>query len=340
MAVVLAGAVGGGSAAAPSWLYPDDPLRVPVTVKAGIYPREDAWARWRVDWGILLAAAGMPVPVDVNSIRVTTADDPEQETEVPSMFQSTAEADGSGTGELVWPVRGAMEPLSRRTYWVYFAAQGSGPHIPPRHPPIVGRTATRTNLVRNAGFERANGNEPAVPDDWTAAKFYGGQGSIGLVTSPCHTGRHALRISRTKGVFGCEQKHISLKPNTLYRFGFWARAEAGAGDDSPLVRLLAPLYNTSGRRVAMPRAYFEISDWPQPDHWQHVQKRGLFPYRSDVVTPPDTAYCDVRVEAYAGGAGSVYVDDVEIVEVAPAELTPPVAVEPGAVELIPPRHGS
>ncbi|MCL5742892.1 MAG: hypothetical protein M1541_03035 [Acidobacteria bacterium] len=192
-------------------------------------------------------------------------------------------------------------------------------------------------MVRNAGFERANGNEPAVPDEWTAAKFYGGQGSIELVPSPCHAGRQALKISRTTGVLGCEQKQVVLKPNTLYRFGFWARAEAGAGDDSPLVRLVAPLYNAGGRRVATERAYFEISDWPQPDRWQHIQKRGLFPYRSDVVTPPDTAYCDLRVEAYAGGAGTIYVDDVEIVEVAPEDLTPPVAVVPGTVELFTPH---
>ncbi len=315
----------------PDWQFPDLHFRVPLVAKSGIYPRDDALIRWRVDPRTLLAT-GMTSAVDMSSFRVVATGGGLAK-EVPSVFQPVEPGeDGTGAGDLVWQMSGHIEPLERVPFAVYFDVAGPVPHPAPRYPPIPGAVTGRTNLVRNPGFEQVDSNNPTLPANWMIGKFGGGQGSIQVVPSPCHSGEKALKIKRAVGMVGCRQPHVSLRPNVLYRFGFWVRVEEWASEDNPRVRLLAPLRQGNGEPVAAQRAYFAVEEQPQPDRWMHIQKLGLFLNHSEVVTPPDTAYCDLRVEMADGDPGAVVIDDVEIVEVAPEDLTPPVTVEIGAVE--------
>jgi len=315
----------------PDWPFPDLPFRVSLVAKSGIYPRDCALIHWQIDPQTSLAT-GMTSAVDVSSFRVVATGSGLAK-EVPSVFQPVEPGeDGAGAGDLVWPMAGHVEPLARVPFTVYFDVVGPVPHPAPRYPLIPGAVTGRTNLVRNPGFEQVASASPTLPAEWALSKRYGGQGGIELVTEPTHSGRHAVKITKLLGVVGCQQQHVTLKPNTLYRFGFWARAAMGAGDESPHVRLLAPLYQANGKSVQTVRSSFEISGWPQPDRWMQIQKRGLFPYHSEVITPPDTAYCNPAVEVSDGGSGSVYVDDVAIFELAAEDLIPPVTVEVGALE--------
>ena len=129
-----------------------------------------------------------------------------------------------------------------------------------------------------------------------------------------------------------------MKPNALYRIGVWGRAEAANTNELVCLRVLALLRNAEGKPVSLQQARIEEAHAVSPDAWEHLQKRGLMIYHSDVSTPPDTAFCDVKVYLWSDAkteismSGIVYIDDVELVEVRPQDLVPGVSVETGKIQ--------
>ena len=337
---VTVGARGSLAADAKQWAFPGIALRVPVTVKAGIYPRKDALVAWQADFAALLKSAGVASVLDSNSIRVAAENEAGAQKEVPCMF-SVAD------GEVLWQAGGAMEALESRRFWVYFDTVGTAPRKAPQYPPIPGLEKRPRNQARNAGFEQADAKDATQPVEWminrSSSSSKTSKGTLSLVNEPCRSGKHALKLHCTEGnSFGVRQEKIPMKPNALYRIGVWARAEPGSMPEglSMYMYISAALYQADGKPVQTPQTRFDASATPATDRWTPTKKLGLYPYRSDVPTPPDTAYCCININLSGdpprgrAAIGIVYLDDVEVIEVRPQDKIPPVEVEAGAVEIL------
>jgi hypothetical protein len=232
-----------------------------------------------------------------------------------------------------------MAALESRTAWVYFDVAGAVPRKPPAYPRIAGLDARPANAVRNPGFEQLDPKDPTQPAEWTTRENRYGKGRLEIVRQPCHGGHNALKIQCTEGYgFGCSQNKIPMKPNALYRVSVWARADAANPGEMTTMYILVYLTQRDGRQVTTPRAVIERGDSVHPQQWKQLSKLGLYPYHSDVKTPPDTAFGTVRIQLYGDGerkrpaVGTVYVDDVEVIEVRAEDMIPPVDVQAGAVE--------
>jgi uracil-DNA glycosylase family 4 len=76
-------------------------------------------------------------------------------------------------------------------------------------------------------------------------------------------------------------------------------------------------------------------------HDTAVRTLGLKRYRSDLRTPPETVSGDLQVDLRAQPErgfsirGAVYIDDIELVEIQPADLVPPMTVRLGTIERAP-----
>ncbi len=320
------------------WLFAGIHCRAPITVKAGIYSRKDALVAWQADFAVLLKSAGVAGALDPNSIRVAADAESGAQKEVPCTF-SVAD------GEVLWEASGAMEALENRRFWVYFDAISTTPQKSPQYPSIPGVENRPRNQVRNPGFEQADAKDSTQPAEWminrSSSSSKTSKGALTLVNEPCRSGKRALKLHCTEGTsFGVRQEKISIKPNALYRIGVWARAEPGSMPEglSMYMYISAVLYQANGKPVETPQTRFDVSATPAMDRWTPVKKLGLYPYRSDVPTPPDTAYCCININLSGdpphgrSAVGIVYIDDVEVIEVRPQDKVPPVEVEAGAVE--------
>jgi hypothetical protein len=320
------------------WRFPELRFRVPLTVHSGLYPRQNSLVRWPVESGALLQKKQVDGPIATNSFRVVAED---SLSEIAHLFVPGAD----GAGELRWLMPGQLDVLSTRRFWVYFDT-----HTTPGPAAKTGQALSAadladllpdepTNLVRNPGFEIADFGQPSLPAEWLTETDGDSQGRLELVANPRHSGRRALKLEGLSGErFGVRQEHIPMKPNALYRIGVWGRAEAANTNELMCLRVLALLRNAAGKPVNLQRATIEMAHAVSPDNWEHVQKRGLMPYRSDVSTPPDTAFCDLKVYLWSDARreislrGIVYIDDAEVVEVRPQNLVPGVSVETGKIE--------
>jgi hypothetical protein len=195
------------------------------------------------------------------------------------------------------------------------------------------------NLVRNPGFEFTDPNRPDMPAEWFPQIIGDSKGRLELVEHIRHSGRRALKLEGLSGEqFGVRQDHIPLKPDTLYRIGVWARAEDTNTNELMCLQLLALLRTAAGEPIPLQRASMDAALAIPSDAWAHVQKRGLMAYQSHVRTTPDTAFCNLRIYLWNDASreiamrGIVYLDDVEVIEVRPQDLVPPVKLEVGRVE--------
>ena len=341
---MLSWGVAGPLASAPApWLYRDLRLRVPVTVGTGLYSRHDALARGQVDFTALVSKAGASGAVlDVNSIRLAIVDGKGKQKEVPYAFFKAEDFDAksSARGEVVWQLPGEVEALESRRYFLYFDTLGATPRKAPQYPAIPGAGRRPVNLVTNPGFEQVSAANPTEAAQWEVCSDGKSTGALAVVGEPRHSGERALKITCTAGRwFGCKQERIPIKPNALYRVGLWARADPANQTEGLVVLLTAWVRNKDDSYVKLENAKFQTSVAIQPDRWVQLLTRGLAYKGVDVPTPPDAALCQMQITLYPGSrvagaeaTGTVYIDDVEMVEVVPEDKTPPVAVEVGVPE--------
>ena len=321
------------------WRFPDLRFRVPLTVQSGLYPRQDCLVRWSLAPGTLLQAAGVAGLIATNSFHVVAQD---RLAEIAHLFVPGADE----TGELRWLMPGQVDLLSTRRFWVYFNA-GNGPDSANTSGTTVPAADLGallpdepSNLVRNPGFEITDPNRLGMPAEWFPQIIGDSKGRLELVEHPRRSGRRALKLEGLSGEqFGVRQDHIPLKPDTLYRIGVWARAEAANTNELMCLQLLALLRTAAGEPIRLQRASMDAALAIPSDAWAHVQKRGLMAYQSHVRTTPDTAFCNLRIYLWNDATreismrGIVYLDDVEVNEVRPQDTIPPVKVEVGRVEL-------
>jgi hypothetical protein len=339
--LMCAGSIGLG-APAPSnptgWRFPELRFRVPLTIHSGLYLRENCLVRWPIESKALLQTTGVDGPMATNSFRVVAEDSPG---EIAHLFVPRAD----GAGELRWLMPGQLDLLSTRRIWVYFDTH-SAPGVATKSGEALSAAELAvllpdepTNLVRNPGFEIADPGQPKLPAEWLTLASGDSTGTVELVNNPRHSGLRALKLEGVSGGwFGVRQEHIPLKPNRLYRVGVWGRADAANTNELMCLRVLASLVNAAGKPVSLQQAWIEEAHAVSSDTWEHIQKRGLMMYHSQVKTPPDTASCNLKVYFESDASreismsGIVYIDDVELVEVRPQDLVPGVRVETGKTE--------
>ena len=321
-----------------AWRFPELRFRTSVIVHSGLYPRQNYLVRWPIEFSALLQGTHITTPIATNSFRVIPADG---SAELRHLYLPRT----NRAGELRWLVPDALDLLGERRFWVYFDTQGTRNGLAaPESIVSAGDLAALlpdepTNLVRNPGFEIADPRLPDMPAEWSTYAVGDSKGRAELTENPRHSGQRALKFEGVSGEqFGVRQDNIPMKPNTLYRLGAWGRADASNTNQLMCVQLLAVLRNAAGQPVALQRASIDTAQAVLPDAWKHLQKRGLMPYHSQVRTPPDTAFCNLRIyllddpKREISMRGIVYLDDVELVEVRPQDLVPAVSVEAGKVE--------
>jgi hypothetical protein len=329
----------GRCSAGPAWPVEGQRFRVPVTVNAGIYPHTDALARLKLDPEAMRQKCGTTGRISTDSFRLFAVREDGVQTEEPYQILSP----GNGGVELVWQVKDALAPLDARTYLLYFDMEGAKPWPRPSYvQKIPGADATLENPVRNPGIEKPAPNDPKLPAFWSGNGPEGADGKIELASGPdvAHSGQRSVKVTCARGrCYGCFQDRIPLKPNALYRVSAQARPDPANTTPGLIVLMTAWLYRADGKHVTRPNAKFQIGTPLFPGQWTEVTTRGLAYAGTDVPTPPDTAFCSLEVAITVSSrkkedeaVGSIYVDDVEMVELTPKDKTPPVAVEMGEVE--------
>jgi hypothetical protein len=332
-----------GPAAGP---FKEIKLRVPVTVEAGIYARKDAVARCALNFTELFKSAGATgAALDLNALRVAEADGKGGLTEVPFKFVKATAFDPktSAQGELLWQAAGEMEPLDTREYWIYFDREGPVKRAAPSYPGVESLSGEPANQVRNPGFEDLDPINPKLPARW---QFEGAKpetppkGFMEVVTEPAHSGKRALKMTFAggKGTAGCVQTGIPLKPNTLYRASVWAMPGA---DTKPNLLLLLTgwVRQANGGYVKRGNTKFQIGGALYPGQWTRISTVGIaYTSGADALTPPDAGSCEMHLALYCTHGeepvGTIYVDDVEIVEMPKENATPPMTVRVGKPEML------
>lgn len=162
------------------------------------------------------------------------------------------------------------------------------------------------NLVENPGFEKLIGLTPAKEGDTLLKGDQIRAAGVHLTfpdrtpfriaysSKQVHSGKHALMLEH------CARarltRHISAKPETRYRAGFWFRQDegpAGAYQFTIDVRLRDGSYKTLST-LTIPK---------QPGQWR--------PILADVITPRETVNVFVRLHARNQAAGTrCWIDDV------------------------------
>ena len=324
------------------WAAPGLRFRCPVTVEAGIYPREGTVVRCVPDFTAMFRAAGEPrAGLDVNAIRVV-ADAATGHKETPHVFFEAEDFDSmkAARGELVWRLSGKLAPLDCRRYWLYFDTTGPVPRKAPVYPPIPGVRKGTDNAVRNPGFEELAPDDTSRAAHWSSFAYPKSRGTCRVVSLPRYRGKRAIRLTCAAGrCYGCRQTGIPMKPNALYRAGAWVRADPANRPGALVALLTVWLYRKDGRKVKTSNAKLQTSVALSPGRWARVDTRGLAYKGTDVLTPPDTTSGDLQISLHPTGRGRdaeavgvLYVDDAEVVEVTPAKRTPPATVVFGKVE--------
>ena len=325
------------------WAFSGAGWRVPVTIHAGLYSRQDCVVRWTVDFAKLVKSSGMKGVVDNESFRVAEA---ETQHEAACVFTAT---EGAVTGELRWTMAGQINALEVRKYWVYFNLQEVSMGTLNERAVVKAlfvedvvtlSSGAATNWVRNPGFELSDPKQPTAPSEWLSEVYAGCESRVTVVSGPVHTGGGALRIECVRGMVArVRQNRIPMKPNSLYRIGCWVQADPGNTNRLMVVRLYAFPVNADLGSVTNASAA-TIDSGPlglsPGGGWLRLGKRGAGPI--SLRTPPDTAYCVIRIEILGdttrdiSPVGTIYVDDVEMVEVQSGDLPAPVVLEAGMVE--------
>lgn len=319
--------------AADTWAFPDLPFRVTATAQAGLYQRKDEAVACKLDPDKLMQAARqLPGAVlDINSLRVC-GEAKGTQNEIPSY-------PSKDSPELRWRLKGKLEPLTRKTFWIYFDAKGAQPRARPDYPP-PGDLAGIENLVRNGGFEEAqayNGDRPEGWDIVLTGNNEKGEGDIQLVSEPVHGGKRAVRLQPLDNKFCFGQEKIPIQPDTLYRLSAWIKLD----ERNPVQNL-----NVAGRAYVFGdqgqgQGVIDFTATPLFGQWTHASHTGMELRNVPIgKVPTNAAYCKLYffLSCYKGSAVSniFYLDGVELCEVKAApgggKEKLPMVVSLGAVE--------
>lgn len=161
----------------------------------------------------------------------------------------------------------------------------------------------RLNLLKNSGFEQvANG----LPVDWTLSS-----GTASLCGERVHSGRQALKLVDPDATASASARSpiFSVIPKREYFLRGWAYLEPGTGSPKPLGVYLWSL-DAQGKEIRGPGGrQSSISPPLMPGRWVHFFQP-MTVFEKAVKTR-------VVLHTFSITSGTVYVDDVELLECFP-----------------------
>jgi hypothetical protein len=182
------------------------------------------------------------------------------------------------------------------------------------HPPGIGNGSPLAgNLVVNGDFETGH------LSPWTVPYPAGAPGAGVIVTSPVHTGTHALQVitnaqagvgSGVAGGGNCDPVglRIPVQPNATYSWWAWIFVPQGTQLDSAYMRVAwYPAANCDGGAQIDSQRSHPVTT--ASGTW--IQSSGTS------VAPPDAGYAEIRLGAVPASNASItiYFDDVTLVQI-------------------------
>jgi len=180
---MLLSAAPGRAVTAAGWWDPAWPYRVPVTVNAADYARNNKPVELAINFTTLLQTLGHPGTFAPNSIRVVEVDDADNviNANVPFQFDqaSNYNATNNAAGTLIFLMNGSTTAAQTRHYQVYFDVTGGGQTLPTFTDQVVMTSITDSfgydtlKLVTSAGtyhYHKTGGGFASLIDsganDW------------------------------------------------------------------------------------------------------------------------------------------------------------------------------
>ena len=326
------------------WICPDAQFRVPITVNSGLYSRKDLLVNCKLDMKKLLSEAGVgAMEIDKSSIRLFMADELNEKQDLPCLYK----ADSPGNGELVWRISGEMEPLASRSFHLYFDSNSGKKHTPSSNLLIINEDEAISNVVRNGSFEKIELEDKSRARDWKCTITGAALGSMRVVEEEAHTGVRSLQITcqSANGYYTnvvCQQEKIVIRPKRLYEVRVWIKPK-GKVEPKMLLLITGWIYRADGKHSLLAGGWAKFQRDRgaeiEPEGWHQIVIRGLAETstKNEKLTPEDTAYCSLQLRLYRPDNGpikdcSVYIDDVEIIEIKSNDMMSPVEISVGKIE--------
>jgi carbohydrate binding protein with CBM4/9 domain len=274
-----------------SWFYKGWHYRIPVSVDAGLYKRDNCVVGVKIDFKKVLKELKVKSALDLNSIRLTECDpDTDKETEVLFNYNPA-------TSKLSWTAK-PMESMDSRDYFIYLDVAANGKK--PASAATAKINSAEKNLIVNGSFEKVTSNK-ALP--WVIINR-NKPGKISITDKEAHDGKYSLCISKEKS----KVKHstayayhgwksiIPLKPKTKYKVSCWVKAD-GTG------RQAIQMYTIDKNKKNCGHVIPEASG---THDWKYISK---------VITTNSSAlFAGMRIFLASKDACTAYFDDVKMIE--------------------------
>jgi len=327
--MALAAGLGFGADTA-AWWDAEYRFRAPVTVGSLFQEREDALVRVKVNFAELLEQVAAGEKLDGNSIRVVEVGKDGKSSLVTSQFVS----DDGLSGDLCWIMAGKTPTLTERQYMIYFDIARNGPKPKPAVAKVPGADAKPgANLVKDPGFEAPDPKDPKGAADWSFPKGKASDAAC-RTDEEAHSGKYSLKLVTTeKELVRSIHQQVPVTAGKKYLVRGWVKCpdfQKGAAGvwawyifDKPRHKEYGNYKTSAAGRVT--------NEWTQLSaSWINVQIRETGEQRKIPALLPGTVKASISPAAYYG-AMTVYIDDVEFIELG-AKKTEPMEVKLGAAE--------
>ena len=283
-----------------SWYYKDWHSRIPVTVDSGMYERNDCIASCQINFDDILKKLKSQSVLDANSIRVTELN-PDDNSEKETAFNYN-----SLDSVISWEIKGSMESMASRNFYIYFDVEANGKK--PAFSDIF-QMSTGNNLLLNGSFEEVTDGKTLPWQIISKAN----PGEITVTQKEIYKWERSICISKngneTSKMYGYNGANpdIPVKPKTKYMISGWIKAE---GKGRQVIQLFTMDANKN------PSVYV-MSSIAGAHDWMRIDKV--------LVTREDTRFAGVRFFIGSGEGCTAYFDEIELVEL-PEHPAPEVTV--------------
>jgi len=277
------------NSSANSWHYNDWHYRIPVSVDAGMYERNNCIAAAQIDFKRMLEKLRPASALDINSIRVTELTDDGNEMKTMSNYSPP-------DCMVSWEIKGVMASMTSRNFYIYFDQDDDGKKA--AHDAVLPARSTGKNLLVNSSFEEiTNGKTP--PWQVIAAEK---PGEINVADKEAHSGEHSICIVKTENetskIYGYNGwiADIPVKPKTKYLISGWIKAE-GKG------RQVIQLFTLDEKKKS---SVYVMACGVDSHDWQLIDKI--------LVTKEESRFAGLKFFIAQNASCTAYFDDIELKE--------------------------
>lgn len=278
--------------------------RIKATVDSGMYIRNDYQVSTIIDFSKSL---GKEVSVNANSIYVIDCDSGNK---MDSFCDVKAKK--INVGVITWFMEGKIEPLVKKSYYIYFDIKGKN-NLPTTDIAALKTIKTNWNLVDNGGFEE-NGQ-------WTIRSQSAKKAFCEFSNNEAHSGRRSFMISNHKTntkELRSYSNIFKLKPSSRYTIsGFVKVTEIPTVPTGNI--LISLIFLDENRQEKRP---------PKESNYRKLLALSVNPDRSDAkdflgkwvdkktscVTPQWIRYGKIAISTYHF-TGTVFFDEINVSEV-------------------------